>query len=106
MMNWNLINSAKLIASDYFEMNGISVTNQCLLEKLTDWYNNTEISDDRTLAACVVCYGNWNSIYNYDDILYAKAELDKFEDGFIATAIGHPASEIDIADINLERSEW
>ena len=78
MRDYNALNRAVKLASDYFEAIGVSITNECLMEQAEDWYDGIETDStadgDEVIAACIIAYGNYKPIYTYKDIRAAHDE--------------------------------
>lgn len=82
MMNTNLIESAVNIVVNFFEAEGINENTSTIRERVTEWYNKTDITDAELLAAAAIT-GHYEIGITLDDIIsYAKFYFTSCNDKF------------------------
>jgi hypothetical protein len=88
MTNYGLIEKAVATVVDFFEVEGITETTNTITKRALDWYNKTEITDAKMLAAAVIS-GSYRFGTTWDELV----ELTNFY--FPTTTIAETVQQID-----------
>ncbi|MCC8068774.1 MAG: hypothetical protein LIO71_03290 [Ruminococcus sp.] len=68
MLNTRLIEEAVKIVIEYWEAEGISEETKTIRDRVTDWYNHTEITTPQMLAAAAIS-GDYEFGVTWDELL-------------------------------------
>ena len=68
MLNYSLIERATILVNEYHEANHIYVNSGFIRKQVTNWYSNTDITDEVILASAVIGIGD-----------YKRTTLDELE---------------------------
>jgi hypothetical protein len=100
MTNYGLIEKAVATVVDFFEAEGITETTNTITKRALDWYNKTEITDAKMLAAAVIS-GSYRFGTTWDELV----ELTNFY--FPTTTIAETVQQIDkmLEDEEVEQME-
>lgn len=75
MTNFNLINEAVKLVIEFFEAEGIEETTATIQKRATNWYNKTEITDKKMLAAATIsgeytCGTSWADLIEITEFYF------------------------------------